>query len=84
MSGNPTTVTPATGQPPIVVPKYAAGESYVSALIFTINTEKKNSGQNSEQFEKVRVKNSGNIFTDSKNMAIKKISKNYNYLVKFT
>jgi len=61
---------PRYGDPPIVVPKYAAGEAYVSPLIFTINTEKKNSGQNSEQFEKERVKNFGNIFTDGKKMAL--------------
>jgi hypothetical protein len=56
---------PRYGESPIVVPKYAAGEAYVSPLIFTINTEKKNSGQNSEQFETERIKNSGKIFFDT-------------------
>lgn len=51
------------GHSPILVPKYAAGGAYVSPLIFTINTEKVNSGQNSEQSEIKLHKNFGEIFT---------------------
>jgi len=59
--------------PPPVKPKLGAGGAGVSPLAFPINTEKINSGQNSEQFEIERIKNSGKIFTDDKKTVLKKL-----------